>query len=71
MPIFAVPISRTRRDWPVAPVGLLLIRSIESDRRRILVQPGDRDGIDLQGIERDRTKHTVQIPSKQLIEDLP
>ena len=71
MPIFAVPVSRTRRDGPFAPVGLLLIRSIEGDRRRILVQPGGRDGLDLQGVERNRTKHTVQIRRKQPIEDLP
>jgi hypothetical protein len=71
MPIFAGPISRTRRDWPFAPVGLLLISSIEGDRRRILVQPGGRDGIDRQGLQRDSTKHTVQIRRKQPIEDLP
>jgi len=71
MPIFAVPIGRARRDWPVAAVGLLLISPIEGDRRRILVQPGGREGIDLQGIERDRAKHTIQIHSKQRIEDLP
>ena len=50
-PIFAVPIRRTRRDGPCAPVGLLLIGPIEGDRRRILVQPGRREGIDLQGLE--------------------
>jgi hypothetical protein len=37
MSIFAMPISRTRWDWPLTPVGLLLIRPIEGDRRRILV----------------------------------
>jgi hypothetical protein len=71
MPICAVPIGRTRRDWPFAPVGLLLISPIEGDRRRLLGQPGGRDGIDLQGMERDRTTHTVQIHRKQRSEDLP
>ena len=40
MSIFAVPIRRTRWDWPLTPVGLLLIGPIEGDCRRILVQPG-------------------------------
>ena len=71
MPIFAVPIRRTRWDWPLTPVGLLLIGPIEGDRRRILVQPGRREGIALQGLEGDRTKHPVQIHRKQPIEDLP
>jgi hypothetical protein len=71
MPILAVAIRRPRRDWPVAPVGLLLIRSIEGDRRRLLVQPGSREGIDLQSMERDRPKQPVQMRRKQPIEDLP
>src|SRR4029453_5720984 len=60
MSIFAVPIRRTRWDWPLTPVGLLLIGPIEGDRRRILVQPGGRDGIDIEGIERDPTNHSAQ-----------
>ena len=52
-------------------MGLLLIGPIEGDRRRILVQPGRREGIDLQGLEGDRTKHPVQIHRKQPIEALP
>jgi hypothetical protein len=34
------------------------------------VQPGGRESIDLQGIEGDRTKDTVQIGRKQPIEEL-
>src|SRR5262252_4941478 len=71
MSIFAVPIRRTRWDWPLTPVGLLFIGPIEGDRRRILVQPGGREGIDIEGIERDRTKHSVQMRSKQRLEALP
>src|SRR5678815_2669926 len=71
MSILAVPIRRTRWDWPLTPMGLLLIGPIEGDRRCILVQPGGRDGIDIQGIERDRTKHAVEMRSKQRLEDLP
>ena len=44
MPIFAVPIGRTRRDRPFAWAGLLLIGPIQGDRRRILMEPGGRDG---------------------------
>jgi hypothetical protein len=69
-PIFAVPIGRPRRDRLYAPVGLLLLLSIEGDRRRILVQPGSRDSIDLQGMKCDRTKHPVEMHCKQRVEDL-
>jgi hypothetical protein len=51
--------------------GLLLIGPIEGDRCRILMKPWGRDGIDIQGIERDRTKHPVQMRRKQRFEDLP
>src|SRR5262249_22351187 len=71
MAIFAVPIRRPRWDWPLPPVGRLLIRPIESDRRGILMEPGGREGIDLQGMERNRPKHPVQRRRKQRLEDLP
>jgi hypothetical protein len=51
--------------------GLLLIGPIEGDRGRILMKPRGQDGIDLQGIERDRTKHPVQRRRTQRFEDLP
>jgi hypothetical protein len=70
MPIFAVPIRRARGDWPVALVGLLLIGAIEGDRRRSLLEPGGREGLPFQGLERDRTKQPVQIRRKQPIEAL-
>jgi hypothetical protein len=47
MPIFAVPIGRPRRDQPFDRAGLLLIGPIERERRRILMEPWSRDGIDL------------------------
>jgi hypothetical protein len=71
MPIFAVPIGRTRWDSPFARAGLLLIGPIERDGRRILLEPWSRDGIDLQGIEGDSPKHAVELRGKQGIEDLP
>jgi len=68
MAIFAMPVSR-----PGGSRGLRLvfIRAIEGERRRILVQPGGREGIDLQGIERDRPKPPVERRRKQRLEDLP
>ena len=35
------------------------------------MEPGGRDGIHFQGMERDRTKHAVEIRGKQGIEDMP
>jgi hypothetical protein len=70
MPIFAVPIGRTRREQPFDWAALLLIRSIESDRCRILMEPWGRDGIDLQGVKRNSTKHAVEMRGKQRIQDL-
>src|SRR5262249_60697451 len=68
MAIFAMPV---RRPGGSRGLRLVCIRAIEGERRRILVQPGGRDGIDLQGSERDRPKHPVQMRRKQRLEDLP
>ncbi len=35
------------------------------------MQPGCRNGIDLQCFERDRAKHPIEIGGKQRIEDVP
>jgi len=45
--ILAVPIGRPGRDRAFAQGGLLLIGPIQGDRRRILMEPGSREGIDL------------------------
>src|SRR5262245_61244514 len=71
MSIFAVPLSRPRRDRPCAGAGFLLIGSIQGDRRRILMEPGGREGIALQGVEGDRPKHAVERCGKQRLEHLP
>ena len=71
MPIVAVPIGRPRRDRPFDRAGLLLIGAVQSDRRRILMKPRGREGLDLQGVEGDRPKHAIEIHGKQRIEDLP
>src|SRR5215467_5677581 len=44
-PIFAMPIGRPGRDKPCDRADLLLIGAIQADRRRILMEPGGRDGI--------------------------
>jgi len=71
MPICAVPIGRPRWDKSFDWAGLLLIGSVEGDRRRILMEPGGREGLDLQGVEGDRPKHAIEIHGKQRVEDLP
>ncbi len=63
-PIFAMPIGRPGRDKPRNRAALLLIGSIQADRRRILMEPGGRDGIDLQGVECDSSKHAVELRGK-------
>src|SRR5262249_55961489 len=70
MPIFAVPIGRPRRDEPLGWAGLLPISPITADSRRILMEPGGREGIDLQGVEGDGTKDAVELRSKQRLENL-
>src|ERR1043166_4989480 len=70
-PIFAVSIGRTRWDKPFARASLLLIGPIQANRRRILMEPGGCQGIDLQGVKRDRTKHAVEMRGKERLQDLP
>jgi len=71
MAILAVPISRPRRDKSFDGAGFLIISPIQGDRCRILMEPGCREGIPLQGVARDRPKHAVELRGKQGIEDLP
>src|SRR5215510_3022478 len=71
MSICAGPISRPRRDRPCAWAGVLFLGSIQGDRRRILMEPWGREGIDRQGVEGDRPKHAVERRGKQRIENRP
>jgi hypothetical protein len=66
--VFAMPISRPRSAW-----GLRFVRigPIEGNRGGVLMQPGRRDGRDLQGFEGDCPKHRVEIGRKQRIQDRP
>src|SRR4029450_4016541 len=69
-PIFAVPISRPGGDKPRNRADRLLIGPIQADRRRILMEPGGREGIDLQGVECDSPKDAVELRGKQRLENL-
>src|SRR5262249_21191450 len=69
-PIFAVPISRPGWDKPRNRADRLLIGPIQADRRRILMEPGGREGIDLQGVEGDSPKDAVELRGKERIENL-
>jgi hypothetical protein len=69
-PIFAVPIGRPRRDKSCIRVGLFLIGPIQENGRRILMKPRGREGIDLQGVQRNSPEHAVEMCGKQRIQDL-
>src|SRR5262249_44077285 len=69
-PIFAVPISRPGWAKPRHRADCLLIGPIQADRRRILMEPGGRESIDLQGVEGDSTKDAVELRGKQRLENL-
>jgi hypothetical protein len=66
--IFAVSVG-----WPRGSrcLRLVRIRPIERNSRRVLMQPGGRDGIDLERFEGDRPKDPIEIGGKQRIEDVP
>jgi len=69
-PIFAVPISRSGWDQPRHRADRLLIGPIQADRRRILMEPGGREGIDLQGVEGDSTTDAVELCGTQRLKKL-
>ena len=70
-PLLAVPIGWSRRARSCARAGLLLIGPRQRTGRRLLMEPECRNGLHLQGMERDRTKHAVEIGRTQGLEDLP
>src|SRR5215813_1785987 len=69
-PILAMPISRSGRDTPRNRADRLLIGPIQADRRRLLMEPGGREGRDLQGVEGDSTKDAVERRGKPRSEHL-
>ena len=66
-----MPLGWTRRARAWAQAGLLLIGPLQRDGRRLLMEPGCRHGIHLQGVARDRPQDTVEIRANQGIKDLP
>ena len=65
--IFTVSVGWTRGSWCLRFVR---IRPIERNSRGVLMQPGCRDGIDLQRFEGDSPKDPIEIGGKQRIEDV-
>jgi hypothetical protein len=63
-----MPVGRPRSP---RRLRFVLIGPIEYNRRRVLMQPRRRDGIDVQGFEGNRTQHRVEIGRTQRIEDMP
>ena len=59
--------------WPGGAYrfGDILIRPIERNRCGVLMQPGRRDAVDLQGFEGKGAKDLVEIGGKQRIENVP
>jgi hypothetical protein len=75
--IFAIAMGRTWSQW--GGVLLCLLRAtlwktgidpIEPQRRRILVQPGGRNGVEGEGLEGEGTQHVVEVGGKHGIEDV-
>jgi hypothetical protein len=67
-PVLALPVGRPRRPRPLRG-GLIDPR--EGQRGGILRQPGRREGLALQGCERARTHHRVEMGRQQGIEERP
>jgi hypothetical protein len=61
-------ISRPGRSWSL---GGVRIHPVERNGRGVLMQPGRRDGLDLQGSQGDRAKPPIEIGGQQGIEDVP
>jgi len=78
VPIFPGPVGgagwhRARGLWrPLCPWGCLLcLRTIEGDRRGILVQPGSGHGLHLQGLQCQGATHPVDVGGTEGLQNLP
>jgi len=67
-PVFTMAVARLGRP---GGLGFVFIRSIEHNRRGVLVQPRRWNGIGLQRFARDGAEDAVEIGSKEGIEDMP
>jgi hypothetical protein len=77
-PLVAMSVGGVRGHRRRHALGRLLARrcvsrrgAIEGKRGRVLRNPGRRQGIDRQGLERQDTAHPVQVGSKQRLKKLP
>jgi hypothetical protein len=57
--------------WSLWGLGLVFVYPLEGHRRGVLMQPWGRDGLHLQRLERNRSKHTVEIRRQPRIEAVP
>jgi hypothetical protein len=75
--ICTLPRGWACRPWRLRLTGrlrdrpLVLIGTLEGNRRGILMAPGRRDGIDLYGVERPSATHPVEVGGTQGLKDLP
>mgnify|MGYP003449816873 CR=1 FL=1 len=66
--VLAMPIGRVGR---LRALRLVRLRALQGNGRGILMQPGRREGIDLQGCERDGAQDTVEMRGTQRIKARP
>jgi hypothetical protein len=66
--VLALSIGRPGGPWGR---GLVFIGPIEGNGRGVLMQSGRWDGIDLQRLERESSKHPVEMRRQQRSEDVP
>jgi hypothetical protein len=59
--------------WPGGSgcLRFIRIRPIERHGCGVLMEPGRRNGIDLERFEGDGTKHSIEVGRKQRIQDMP
>jgi hypothetical protein len=70
-PIFPGPLGRPRRARSCVRASLGLIGPLQGQRRGSLMQPRRREGLDLPGVQRDRTAHAVEMRGTQRLQALP
>ena len=70
-PLFAMPIGRPGWEQPCDRTGLLRIGPLQGERCRILLEPGGRDSLDVQGRECDGAQDALERCGTQRLQDLP
>ena len=65
--VLALPIGRARRPQCLR---FVLVGPIQGNRGGVLMQPGRRDSIDFERLERDGAKDLIEIGGKQGVQDV-